>query len=733
MLSRYVVSQVKHNSYFLVGLALGLWVSLVLVPLDEAPSAACEALGAAPVPDDYEPQREERPLGPAGHAAGRSVQRPRYYSTELGMRGSLLTGVLSSEEALKSQIAALNHTTARLQPALKFFITASAMSSVPGLANVVGFTDTREMLKPFHALKYLADNYLEEYDFFFLVSDTAFVNARRLTELVSQLSVSEDVYMGMVTEDDSQYCSLEGGVLLSNSVLRAVHAELDWCVRNSYSPHHHENIGRCVLHAAHRACAARAQGEAYRGVRAPGPDTPPALTPDLADAVTVFPVDRAASFYTLHAYVSRVHLERDRAEVRRLRAALWRGAAKHPLHYRNATWPSGLRADPGLAPPTPDSRFDHLRWVSFNATHAFFPDDHHEVARIAGADREALDLVLESVRAWGLRRWAGATDVRVLEGAWRWEPARALSYRLLLRVWSGGLARLRQVEVVRPLGAARLVPVRYVTESARVTLLLPVPAARVSLADVRAFLTRYETVCLKQDKNTALIMVMVGDANSTAALEPALEALRARHAGAQLLLLEAPAPRELAAAPQYAALQLASSAALEAALAHVSRDALLLLLPPHAEFNQDFLNRVRMNCIAGEQWYLPLAFARFSLYAHPRFLAPGGGKPQVNTGRFNLAAAPALAFYRADYDAAAAAWRGASHAAPARVLARAALRVLRAPEPALVLAPRGRPCGARAPPACVRELEREGFATLDAGARHSLAQLLLETQAELDE
>lgn len=91
MLSRYVVSQVKHNSYFLVGLALGLWVSLAVVPLDEAPGAACEAPGAPALPDDYEPQREERPLGPAGHAAGRSVQRPRYYSTELGMRGTTLT------------------------------------------------------------------------------------------------------------------------------------------------------------------------------------------------------------------------------------------------------------------------------------------------------------------------------------------------------------------------------------------------------------------------------------------------------------------------------------------------------------------------------------------------------------------------------------------------------------------------------------------------------------------
>ncbi|CAH0596826.1 unnamed protein product [Chrysodeixis includens] len=508
MLSRYVVSQVKHNSYFLVGLALGLWVSLVVVPLEEEAGAACASALGPPPRDDYEPQREERPLGPAPRTQARTLQRPRYYSTELGMRGSLLTGVLSSEEALKSQIAALNHTTARLHPALKFFITASAMSSVPGLANVVGFTDTREMLKPFHALKYLADNYLEEYDFFFLVSDTAFVNARRLTELVSQLSVSEDIYMGTVAEDDSHYCLLEGGVLLSNSVLRAIHNELDWCVRNSYSPHHHENVGRCVLHAAHLACSPAAQGESYAAVRASGTDEPPALTPALADAVTVFPVTKAANFYTLHAYVSRVHLQRDAAEVRRLRAALWRGAPRHPPHYRNATWPAGLRADPGLAPPPPDSRFDHLRWISFNATHAFFPDDHHEVAPLTGANREALDLVLAAARAWGLRRWADAGDVRLLEGAWRWEPAAALRYRLLLRLAAraGGGHTLRLLEVVRPLGAARLVPVRYVTESARLSLLLALPSSGHD-DDALAFLQRYEAVCLNQDKNTALLVV----------------------------------------------------------------------------------------------------------------------------------------------------------------------------------------------------------------------------------
>lgn len=148
----------------------------------------------------------------------------------------------------------------------------------------------------------------------------------------------------------------EAGILLSNSVLRAVHGELDWCVRNSYSAHHHENIGRCVLHAARRACASSAQGALYSSVRAPSDERPPPLTEALADAVTVQPVARAAALYALHAYTARLHLQRDRAVTRRLRAALWRGAARHPPHYRNATWPAGLRADPGLAPPPPDSR-----------------------------------------------------------------------------------------------------------------------------------------------------------------------------------------------------------------------------------------------------------------------------------------------------------------------------------------------------------------------------------------
>ncbi|XP_068624934.1 chondroitin sulfate synthase 2 [Battus philenor] len=732
MLSRCVVSQVKHNSYFLVGLALGLWLALAAVPLEEEGSetAACAAPSVAV--DEWQPVREQREMGAAG-AAGRSVQRPRYYSTELGMRAGLLAGALTSEEALGGRAAALNRTAARLLPALRFFITAGTLRTASAGANVVGFTDTREMLKPFHALKYLADNYLEEYDFFFLVTDTTFVNARRLTELVSKLSVSQDVYMGTVAEDDTQYCTLEGGILLSNSVLRAVHGALDWCVRNSYSPHHHENVGRCVLHAAHVACTPELQGERYTSLRLAGGAPEPAL----ADAVTAQPVHDPRQLYQLHAYVSRVLLQRAQAGVRELRAGAAQSARRHPRGFRNATWPPGLRTTPGLAPATPANRFDHLRWTTFNATHALMPDEHRTAAPLDAASRAALQLVLEEVEAWAKRRWS-SERVKLVEGAWCWQPPHALRYRLLLALQLGGEgggsgAAVRQVEVARALGGARLVPARYVTESARVLILLPVTAHHAS--DALAFLRRYDTVCLQRDKNTALLIVLAAR-NDSAALEPvraALGALAAAHRGAQLdvaeLELPAPAPGESA----HEALRLAQWQALLHG-PRVPADTLVLLLAPQAEFSEDFLNRVRMNTIRGEQWFLPVAFARYAQFAHPRFRDASGARPQQNTGRFNRRTRTVLSFYRDDFDAALELWqrtRGAEAHDAAQVLAHSALFAHSGPEPALLLTPAAPPC-APADLACLQRARADGLQDLDLGARHALAKLLLETQADLD-
>lgn len=57
-----------------------------------------------------------------------------------------------------------------------------------------------------------------------------------------------------------------------------------------------------------------------------------------------------------------------------------------------------------------------------------------------------------------------------------------------------------------------------------------------------------------------------------------------------------------------------------------------------------------MNTIRGEQWFLPLPFARFAQFANPLFVDASGNKPTTNTGRFPTRAAPlVVSFYRQDY------------------------------------------------------------------------------------
>jgi chondroitin polymerizing factor len=90
----------------------------------------------------------------------KNIVRPRYYSSELGIREKLFVGLITSQENIDTFATAFNKTAAHLVNKIKYFINADNVKSNFKLKNIVGFTDTRENLRPFHVLKYIADNYL---------------------------------------------------------------------------------------------------------------------------------------------------------------------------------------------------------------------------------------------------------------------------------------------------------------------------------------------------------------------------------------------------------------------------------------------------------------------------------------------------------------------------------------------------------------------------------------------
>lgn len=136
------------------------------------------------------------------------IVRPRYYSTELGLRQKLFIGVITSEEKLNTQALHINQTVAHLAEKLKFFITTQhKLKTKHNLTGVIGFTDTRQKYRPFQIIKYLGDTFVNDYDYYYLMYDYNYLNVRQFREQIKQISISYNVYMGTSVEDGS-YCDL---------------------------------------------------------------------------------------------------------------------------------------------------------------------------------------------------------------------------------------------------------------------------------------------------------------------------------------------------------------------------------------------------------------------------------------------------------------------------------------------------------------------------------------------
>uniref|UniRef100_A0A1B0B052 Fringe-like glycosyltransferase domain-containing protein n=1 Tax=Glossina palpalis gambiensis TaxID=67801 RepID=A0A1B0B052_9MUSC len=240
----------------------------------------------------------------------KNVIRPRYYSSELGIREKLFIGVMTTQDNINTLATAINRTTAHLVNKIKFFINADNVKTNYKLKNIVGFTDTRENLRPFHVIKYIADNYLDDFDYFLIIRDNVYVDARKLKAMLYHMSITFDLYMGTRTRgsafgnygandnnnnnnnnndddlastaavaamagdavynflsanrvaghgdsgnndefrSDRNYCDLNAGILLSSSVIRKMRNNLDWCVRNGITNIHTINIGRCVKYSS---------------------------------------------------------------------------------------------------------------------------------------------------------------------------------------------------------------------------------------------------------------------------------------------------------------------------------------------------------------------------------------------------------------------------------------------------------------------------------------------------
>jgi hypothetical protein len=209
-------ARLRQNFYLIIGVTIGLLFSLIVGPLLETGclfsiSVLESGSSSITVKDEYEPHINLAGKPQRAQKIPQTLLRPRYYSTELGIREKLFVGILANQVSADGLAVAVNKTVTHWVDKTIFFVDATSghklnvsLMKIPG---IVGFTDSRSVLKPFHMVKYIADNYLDEYEFFMLIKDSTYLNADKLMNLVKKVSVSEDVYASG-TVIGTNYCSL---------------------------------------------------------------------------------------------------------------------------------------------------------------------------------------------------------------------------------------------------------------------------------------------------------------------------------------------------------------------------------------------------------------------------------------------------------------------------------------------------------------------------------------------
>ncbi|KAG7201076.1 hypothetical protein KM043_017619 [Ampulex compressa] len=715
------------NVYLITGICIGLSVNLFLLPAMQHSKLSSEELkhlsNLQEYVDEYEPRITTKSKLQIVQKPAKTLIRPRYYSTELGIREKLFIGIITSQEHLYNRDVALNKTLAHLVDKVHYFISIPEGNkpnvSLPG---IVGFTDTRSVLKPYHAIKYIIDNYLDSYDFYFLIKDVSFVNARALVDLVRSISVSQDVHAG-VKMKVSQYCSLDSGILLSNSIVQGLKTNLDWCVGNAFSDLDDINFGRCILHASSLPCSDTVQGYRFSYLHLQPMFT---LQKDFhnmaltsSDPLVVFPIYDHTLFYEINAYFAASRAAMVHKNILKERESILNSVHLVSEQRHGVSWPVGNKFGNKAS-----GRFDVLRWIYFNRTHTFFETDLSGIQALRSDIKADVEYVISLAVAKVL-----ADDMR-------------------------GKEERRRIEVCKPLGAVEILPVPYVTENTRINLVLIIDAGK--RAEAVEFLKRYAEDCMEKRFKTFLMLVLLyntdspskGKEDSFYKIKKQALMLTARYKKIQskVTWLSIRLPANITSVDLEPTLKIAVT---DLCARKFSPHSLLHFLETRTRLRMEYLNRVRMNTINQYQIYSPIPFVEF----HPDIIYTNIVHNEEldvsrNYGRYDEQNYNNIAFYVRDYitmrrtveaslpmahtDKDIPSLLTLSQALPLRsvlemFLSFSELHVLRAAEPALKIRYKLQQCSKE----CNKEIYEACIKSksVHLGRRGQLAKLLLEYRA----
>ncbi|VDM44775.1 unnamed protein product [Toxocara canis] len=591
-----------------LGLLFGVIISLAVFPREES-----LPLGMCPFAESPSLEKEESsehwqvivkkapPIAPNAQAQSGKVVRPRFAATELGIREKLLVIILGQS----SLSIALNASIGRHVPRLQLFVDASRVDA--DMAQLPNLTPYRPNGQHPHVtiLNAIFNMTLyENYDWFYLMPDTTYVNPFELMNFVNHVNCNRRVAIGGISNSvANRKCTLQAGILLSNPAMQLLIQQRHIC-NSIVSNSDHTAFEMCIHHATNLSCISEYQNMKYNwwqvdatggyggaggGVAIHDKVTWWASSSKFNRSLCVSPLLSEADARALHEHFVNVELEKVDREIELLTAeveSLAEDISDGP------TWPVGV--PPYSKPP---NRHQVPKWEFFTNNEIFKNEPNQNVHALSGDDKADVDEVIAAARNFAesaSRVASGLEFVQLQDGYRLFDAMRGMDYMVdLLYRNQFGEPIVQRVHLTRSIASTQLMhQVPYVKEDTDLTIVIPL-GLNDEVGALRRLLARHARLCQASAGDSRQTRIVVAarsiDSGALRLINNDLIELQLRCKSSQtetmLLLLKAESHPMIAAA------------ALDEAVDHFGQQVMYLLLSPHADIQREFLDRVRINSI----------------------------------------------------------------------------------------------------------------------------------------
>ena len=194
--------------------------------------------------------------------------RPKTISEELVLRKTLFIGVVTAEKLLNTRGKAIFETWGKSAPMITFFSAEGESKTTLPVVSLPGVDDTYPpQKKVYRMLKYMHDNYINEYNWFLRADDDVYVRVPQLIQFLNTVDPNKMIYMGqpgmgkpqdlerIQLRADEHYCMGGTGVIYSNTLLKRLAPHLEECLANVVVSYNEDlEVGRCISRRLNVQC-----------------------------------------------------------------------------------------------------------------------------------------------------------------------------------------------------------------------------------------------------------------------------------------------------------------------------------------------------------------------------------------------------------------------------------------------------------------------------------------------